>query len=255
MSTPPPPVAAFAEPQQPVEPALSEPARIVDTFIAPSKTFIDIRRNASWWVPWLLLSIAAIAFIFTLDRKFGFEEVARTMMSSNSQFEKQTPEQQARTIGLVAATVKGFGYASPIFSLIYGLVIAAVLMATFNFGMAAEVGFKQAMAITFYSWLTTLVGTAIAFATILFGNPEGFNLQNPVGTNIAYYMDASTTPKFLYSLLTSIDVLNFWLIALLALGFSLNAKKKISMGSALAVVGGWYFLAKLCSAGLAALRG
>ena len=27
---------------------LSEPARIVNTFIAPSKTFTDLRRSAAW---------------------------------------------------------------------------------------------------------------------------------------------------------------------------------------------------------------
>jgi hypothetical protein len=32
------------------EPApLSEFERIIDTFIAPSKTFTDLRRSAAWW--------------------------------------------------------------------------------------------------------------------------------------------------------------------------------------------------------------
>jgi hypothetical protein len=38
---------------------LSEGARSVNTFIAPSKTFTDLRRNASWWGPWLLISIVS----------------------------------------------------------------------------------------------------------------------------------------------------------------------------------------------------
>ncbi|MGB7554313.1 MAG: hypothetical protein WBM04_08060 [Candidatus Korobacteraceae bacterium] len=41
----------------PVEqPPLSQAERVVDTFVAPSKTFTDIRRNATWWVPWVLIS-------------------------------------------------------------------------------------------------------------------------------------------------------------------------------------------------------
>jgi len=40
-----PPVSALAPETVP----LSEGARIVNTFIAPSKTFTDLRRNASWW--------------------------------------------------------------------------------------------------------------------------------------------------------------------------------------------------------------
>ncbi len=48
------------------EPALSEGARIINTFIAPSKTFTDLRRNASWWGPWLLISIFGLIFIYSI---------------------------------------------------------------------------------------------------------------------------------------------------------------------------------------------
>ena len=33
---------------------LSQAERVVDTFIAPSKTFTDILRSSSWWLPWLI---------------------------------------------------------------------------------------------------------------------------------------------------------------------------------------------------------
>ena len=31
------------------EPGLSEVERVVDTFVAPSKTFADIGRSSKWW--------------------------------------------------------------------------------------------------------------------------------------------------------------------------------------------------------------
>ena len=34
---------------------LSQVERVVDTFVAPSKTFTDILRSTSWWLPFLLL--------------------------------------------------------------------------------------------------------------------------------------------------------------------------------------------------------
>ncbi len=34
--------------------SLSQVERVIDTFVAPSKTFHDILRDASWWLPWLL---------------------------------------------------------------------------------------------------------------------------------------------------------------------------------------------------------
>jgi hypothetical protein len=47
--------AAVIPPQEPAP--LSEPQRLVDVFIAPSKTFTDLRRNASWWAPFLITAI------------------------------------------------------------------------------------------------------------------------------------------------------------------------------------------------------
>jgi len=48
---------------------LSQGARIVNTFFAPSKTFTDLRRNASWWAPFLLSVIVSILFVAVVDQK------------------------------------------------------------------------------------------------------------------------------------------------------------------------------------------
>src|ERR1700729_3404509 len=95
--TPPPP-QQYSSPEPsviaPTGPGLSEPQRLINVFFAPSKTFIDIRRNASWWVPFLLVSVVSIAFFTTIDKKVGFDRVARTMMESNSRMQQASPEQQ-----------------------------------------------------------------------------------------------------------------------------------------------------------------
>ena len=84
------------------EPApLSEGARIINTFIAPSKTFTDLRRNASWWGPWLLISIFALLFIYSMDRQIGFEQISRNEVAHSAradQFDKLPADQQARQI-------------------------------------------------------------------------------------------------------------------------------------------------------------
>jgi hypothetical protein len=46
-----------------------------------------------------------------------------------------------------------------------------------------------------------------------------------------------------------------WIIVLIGIGFALVAKKKISTGAAVGTVAVWYFIAKLCGAAFAALRG
>lgn len=254
MSTPPPPMPEAALPQQPVQPGLSEPARIIDAFVAPTKTFEDIRRNASWWVPLLIVSIFSISFFILIDKKVGFDSVARHMIDSNARLSQMPAEQQDRTAGIMAMSLKVGGYLSPIFVLFYAFVVAGVLWLTFNFGMDAQIPFSRAMAVVFYGWLPSIVGTVLAMVTLVLGNPEGFRMENPVGTNPAYFLDYSTTSKFLYVSLSSLDVISLWVVVLIGIGFALNAKKKISLGTGITVTAAWFFIYKLGSAAWAALR-
>jgi len=257
--TPPPPpmypVASSPVSPEPAGPGLSEPQRLVNTFIAPSKTFTDIRRNASWWVPLLLISIFSVAFFVMIDKKVGFDQVARTMLASNKAIQQLDPAQQEQAYARTAIGLKVGEYAAPIFILIYVLITAAVLMATFNFMMDAQVSFSQSMAIVMYGWLPGIVGAILSIFALAFGDPEGFRMDNPIGTNPAHFMDAASTPKFVYAMLTSVDVISIWIVVLIGIGFALNAKKKISTGSAIATVAVWYFIVKLAGAGFAALRG
>lgn len=44
---------------------LSEPQRLINVFIAPQSTFADLRRKASWWVPFVLSCIFAYGLVFS----------------------------------------------------------------------------------------------------------------------------------------------------------------------------------------------
>jgi hypothetical protein len=190
-----------------------------------------------------------------VDKKVGFDQVARTMLANNKAIQQLDPAQQEQAYARTAVGLKFGEYGAPIFILIYVLITAAVLMATFNFMMDAQVSFGQSMAIVMYGWLPGILSAILSIFALAFGDPEGFRLENPVGTNPAHFMDPTSTPKFLYAMLTSVDVISLWIVVLIGIGFALNAKKKISIGSAVTTVAVWYFIAKLAGAGFAALRG
>jgi ABC-type sugar transport system permease subunit len=121
--------------------------------------------------------------------------------------------------------------------------------------MDAQVSFSQSMAIVMYGWLPGIFTTILTIFTLSFGDPEGFRMENPVGTNPAHFMDPASMSKFLYSLLTSVDVISLWIVVLIGIGFAVTAKKKISTGAAIGTVAVWYFIAKVCAAGFASLGG
>jgi hypothetical protein len=246
------PVTPMPAPQ-PDAPRLSESERILDTFIAPSKTFTDLRRNSSWWAPWLLISIFSLLFVFVMGKQIGFEQISKNSIAQSSraeQFDKLPADQQAKQVQLATTITRYISYSLPLIQLITFLVIAAVLMATFNFGAGASVPFKTSVAIVIYGSLPSIIGAALGIVSMFAGvDPAGFNAQNPVATNPAHFMDP-TGNKFLYGMASALDVFIIWNIVLMGIGFACNSKVKRS--TAIAVVAGFYLLYKLVGAGMAA---
>jgi hypothetical protein len=243
-----------ASPVAPLEqPPLSQAERVVDTFIAPSKTFTDIRRSASWWVPWILLAIASMAMVAVVDKKLGMEKVVENQMAlSPKQAEKLdqlSPEQRAAQIQTIVKFNRAISYAYPVILLIVVAIMAAVLLGTFNFGFGQRLTFNQCMAISLYASLPGIIKALIAILAISVGGGEGFTFQNPVASNLGALVDPSS--HFLYSIATSLDVFTIWVIALTGLGYA--SVTKLKQGTCMAVAFGWWAVVVLGGAGFAAL--
>ena len=235
-------------------PALSEGQRLLDTFIAPNKTFTDLRRSSRWWVPWVVIAVASLAFIYVIDQKIGFDQIAHNLIANSAraeQVEQLPPDQRAQRYQSIARFTRIMAYASPLTALIIYLIIAAVLMGTFRFGAGAEIGYKTSVAIVVYGALPFVISALLGILSIAAGaNPESFNLNNPVASNPAYFMDMAGN-KFFYTLASALDVFTIWSIVLMAVGFARNTK--LRMATCLTIIASWDVLWKLLSAGLALL--
>jgi len=247
--------AAPVLPASPAPAPLSQGARIIDTFIAPSKTFTDIRRSASWWGPWLLIAVSAALFAFAMGKQVGFEQISKSQVEHSKradQFDKLPADQQAAQLRISAKIVAFFTYFSPFLILLYALIGTLVLWLTFKLILGAETTFGQAYAITMYSWLPGVIGGILGTISLFAGsNPEGFDINNPVGTNVGYYLYPETTGKFVRAMASSLDVLTIWTIVLVGIGYACTSKVKAS--TAIIVVAVWYLVFKLITSGLGAL--
>jgi hypothetical protein len=235
-------------------PALSQGARIINTFIAPSKTFTDLRRSASWWAPWLLLSIIGIAFMLVVNRQIGFEQVARNQVAisprATAQIDQLPPDQQAKQMRIRAAFTRYIGYGIPVLNLLVFLMIAVVLWATFKIAGAADLSFGKAYAIVVYGSLPGLIGILLGIGSLFAGmDKEGFNINNPSATNPAYFMDPAGG-IFLYGMASALDIFIIWNIVVMGIGFACNSKVKRS--TAIIIVAVLYVIYKLATSGLAA---
>jgi Yip1-like protein len=250
-AAPVPPISSAPVPQ----PALSEPARIVNTFIAPSKTFTDLRRSAAWWGPWILISIVSVAFIFVIGKQIGFDQVSKNQIEHSKraeQFDKLPADQQASQLQLSVKIFKIFAYGTPLLILFISLITTTALWATFKVALGADTTFGQAYAIGMYAGLPGIVGAILGIISMFAGvSPEGFDINNPVGTNLAYYLDPETTGKLLRGMASSLDVLIIWTIVLTGIGYASTSKVKRS--TAIIVVAVWYLVYKLITSGAATL--
>jgi hypothetical protein len=213
---------------------LSEIERVVDAFVAPSKTFTDILRSATWWLPFILLVLFGISSAFVVQREVGFDRAyMNSLHSSPAQEDKINgldPVQKARTIDIGTKITAVFSYAAPVLVVIFLAIYSLVLWAAFNFGLGAQTTFSQVFAVSFYAALPYLIVNVLIIATIyLGGNAEAFNYKNPVGTNIAYFMPDAA--GWLKGLLGSLDVIKLWSVALQVIGMAIIAKKSIAQSA------------------------
>jgi Yip1 domain len=232
---------------------LSEVERVVDTFVAPSKTFTDIRRSASWWLPWLLGAIVGAGMVFVVDKKVGMEKVSENRLALTpkqaAKLDQLQPEQRARQMELTATFTRYFAYGFPLFNLLLVAIIAAVLLGTFNFGFGAELKFAQCYALSMYAFLPGIIKALLAIMIVLVTGGENFTFENPVASNLGALVDPSST--FLYSVASSIDVFTIWILVLTAIGYSCITRVKRS--TCYAVIFGWWIVNTLLWSGVAAV--
>jgi hypothetical protein len=144
----------------------------------------------------------------------------------------------------MAAGYKYVSYATPIIILLITTIGALVNWGGFNFGLGARTTFGQMFCVWMYASLPRLLSGLLTLVTVWFGgNAESFNLKNPVGTNIAYYLPDSA--PWLKAALSFFDVIGIWNLILLVIGTSIVAK--VSRGKAAAIVVGWWVLLLILS--------
>ena len=247
--TPPPPKPQqYSSPEPamiaPTGPGLTEPQRLMNVFFAPGKTFEDLKRNDSWWVPWLVTAVFTLIFAVIAMQKIDMprfiqQQTDRSPMAQK-QLERLTPEQRAQNTTIRIAVTKVAFYAAPVFSLIIGLICAAVLMAIFNFFLGAEVPFSRAMGVVFYSGLTGILATILLTISLLVtADTSTIDFAgNPMPTNPGFFLDPDGN-KVLYGLASSLDIFRIWYVILLGLGFakvSSNRKPSVNTGITTAFV-------------------
>jgi hypothetical protein len=236
---------------------LSEVARVVDTFVAPSKTFTDIRRSATWWLPFVLICIVTGVFAYTVLNKVGVSTLVDSTIHNSASLSDRvanaSPADAAKMRAAIGTQFR-FMYLAPVFILIVGLIVAGVFLGTANFMFGGKANYKQMLAVWFYGTLPIIFISLLTIITIFAGmQSDSFNIKNTVGTNVGYFLQGGDSPHWLVTLLSSVDIFAIWSAILLTIGISIVAGIKRS--SAAIVVFGWWALYVIFQTAMAAITG
>lgn len=240
-------------------PSLNQWQRVTNIFTAPSKTFEEIKRGyRSWWMPLLIISLSSYLFFAVVANKIGMQQTVENQTHLSAKAEERnaqaTPEQREMGAKIGLYITEGIFIASPVFTLAVGAVISLVMLGTINFIFGGRAKFGGILCVWLYSTLPSLVKTLLSIITIYAGMaPESFNIKNPAPTNIGAFMNPLETNAGLYALATSLDPVQIWSMALLAIGLATVAGVKRSSGYA--AVFGWWAIIVLFGAGIAAITG
>jgi len=234
------------------EEPLSQLERVADTFIAPRKTFTDLRRSANWLVPFLLLVFVSEALVIVADKKIGFEKIAENSLALQpkqvARLDQLSAEDRAKQMQTIANFTRVISYLSPAIVVIVLLIVAAILLATFNYGAGAELRFNQCVAVVMYASLPGIVKALLAILALALGGGEAFTFQNPLASNLSPLVDSSS--HFLYALAMNLDIFTIWTLALSGIGFA--CLTKVKRGACLGIVFGWWAVWVLGSSALGA---
>ncbi len=207
---------------------MSEAGRLINVFVDPKPAFADIAARPSWWVPMVLMCLCMLVYMIIFSNRVGWEHTFRQQFENSKRAQNMSPEDRERALEMQlkfapVATVMPV-VAMPVIM----LVTAAALLFTFNFLLGAAVKFKQTLAVSAYASLPGVLGVAGALLVMFLKDPTDFDLNNPAGFNLGFYLDPKTMPAWVVSLGNRIDVFAFWSILLLATGMAAVAKKKWS---------------------------
>lgn len=240
-------------------PKLSQMERVVDVFTAPSKTFTDIKNgHTSWWMPFLIMVVLSYVFFFVVNSKIGMRQVSENQIKLSPKAEERmqglTPEQREGQMKISAYVTEGIFLASPVFVILMGIVISAVMLGTINFGFGGKAKFGSVLAVWMYAMMPSVIKTILGIIVIYAGSaPESFNISNFAPTNLGAFLSPTDTNPALYALATSIDAITIWSLVLVGIGTSLVAGVKRSAGYIAAF--GWWAVLVLVGIGYRAVAG
>jgi hypothetical protein len=212
---------------------------LLDIFFQPGKVFDELPSRLNAWILPLILNVLLVVATTALPLHFiGMENIVRQRLEQMN----LSPEQMQVAVSRASTQSPVVNYLTGGIGIAIGMAIIAGVLFAFGLMTKREPKYPSVLAMVSLSFFPYFLITGIMTALIILATPDKSSLDatNLVATNVGAYVNREGTPKGLYSLYTSLDVLSFLEIGLLSLGFSRLTRAGYFAG--LAAVGGLWVL-------------
>ncbi len=244
----------------PAPPPGGEPAkigafgRITGVLFSPGATFEDIARKPSWLLPMVILVILNLGVTALVVKKLDWATMIRDQIESNPRAAQLTDDQKNTQIAMGVKLAPYIAWVGGVLGIpIVSLVMALVYWLGFNLFKGAGLRFSTAFGIVVHALVPTMMAFILT-GIILYLKPADEINPDPsrmAATSLAAFLPSSA-PKWLVSLGGSLDIFWIWCLALLGIGFAAANPRKITKGSAFAIVIGIWLVWVLAKVGWAA---
>lgn len=238
---------------QPSEPErVNSISRIFGALFSPKETFESIARRPTWLLPLVLISVLALSVVAVFTKRVGWQSFFEKQDAAASRFQQMSSQQQRQALEAQVKYGPPVIYAEAVIvPFVAAIVIAAIFLAMFNLLSGTQLNFKTSLGIVSHAWMPGLISSLLAVLVLFLKDPSTVDLQNLVASNAGAFL-STDSPKWLIALLGSLDLFSFWMMILMAMGYSAAAPKKISFGKGFVSILGVWLLYVLAKVGLTA---
>jgi hypothetical protein len=227
------PTAAVTDAGSPVsgEPDPGFLGRLIGIYTGPSRAFAAIVRVPRFWAPLLALLALNAGFTGIWMAKIDPVEFMKAQDEENARIREMPSDQKA---ALIEKQVEWFRVIAWLGALLGApllvAVVGGILLFVFRFVYGSEVTAGQAFSVTAWVFLAIgLVQTPLMLLTLFLKGDWNLNPQDVFQMSAALALDKQSVPRAIFSLAGSLDLLSFWAIALLTLGFARASKVRTAL--------------------------
>jgi hypothetical protein len=226
--------------------------RMFGALFSPQKTFESIARRPTWLVPVVLGCLLGVSVVSLFGHHVGWRGFFEKQLTSSSSFQQLPVDQQEQRLNATLKYGPKAVYIQVVIAPFLGaLIIAALFLGLFNGLAGTRLNFKTSLGIVAYGGMPRVIAGLLGILVLLLKDPTTIDLQNLVASNAGAFL-ADNSPKWLVALLTPVDLFSFWVMILMAIGYSAAAPKKLSSVKAFAWIFSLWVVYVLVRVGLTA---